>query len=181
MSAYPNLKALADGRVSGRVNEWPELVREAQQALRELARLNRRKSSEDRIEPDEFREDGITREEIIECIRDLHNGFGPGEECDPLTCPICAEAAEAEAEEVMRRKPCEYLQEEMKARGWSPDQLAEKSDLSLYATTKLLAGRWRMTPLYAHAIGKAFGTGAHCWLKLQAIEDAAAEAAGEDG
>ena len=34
---YPNLAALAQGYVSGRISEWPNLQREAEVALAELA------------------------------------------------------------------------------------------------------------------------------------------------
>jgi len=57
---------------------------------------------EDHISPDEFdRADGITVEEIIANIWERHWAG----ECDPMTCPICAEAAEAAKATQIKQSP----------------------------------------------------------------------------
>lgn len=63
--------------------------------------------------------------------------------------------------------PGEFVLEEMEARGWGIETLAEKSLLKRDLLEEVLAGHRKVTPLVALGLSYAFGTGREIWLNLQ--------------
>ena len=70
-------------------------------------------------------------------------------------------------------KPGEYIQEEVDARDWSWNELAEKMCVSPILLEELMAGRISVTPVIAYALASAFGSTPEEWLRLQKTYDVA--------
>lgn len=60
-----------------------------------------------------------------------------------------------------------YVEDEMVARGWSMQDLAEAIGLPFREVEALIKGDQRLYVSYAERLGKAFGTSALIWLRLQ--------------
>ena len=67
--------------------------------------------------------------------------------------------------------PGEYLQDELDARGWSIEDLAERIGWPTEGLRAVAEGRRRVSKLVAKALAEAFGTHAQTWLNLQASYD----------
>ena len=67
--------------------------------------------------------------------------------------------------------PADFIQEEMKARGWTVKDLAVQMAWDFVGARNIAQGRWRITRLSAAAVARAFGTSAEFWLNLQATYD----------
>jgi HTH-type transcriptional regulator/antitoxin HigA len=76
--------------------------------------------------------------------------------------------------------PSDFIREEMEARGWDVDTLAQCSWLKREAVNELLAGSRKVTPVFAYGLAKAFGTSKELWLTLQSSWDARAERKGNE-
>jgi HTH-type transcriptional regulator/antitoxin HigA len=63
--------------------------------------------------------------------------------------------------------PGEYLQEELDARGWTQEDLAQILNISRRQIASLLAGKSALTPDVAVALGKAFKQDPKTWMNLQ--------------
>lgn len=63
--------------------------------------------------------------------------------------------------------------EAVKARGWTPDDLAERSGLDAATVQGVLAGSARIDGPVAEGLARAIGTSAEMWLNAQRIYDAA--------
>lgn len=63
--------------------------------------------------------------------------------------------------------PGEYIQDEMAARGWTEDRMAESLGISRQHLSELYAGKVPLTQSLAKAIAQVFGTSALVWLNLQ--------------
>lgn len=62
---------------------------------------------------------------------------------------------------------CEYIQDEIDARGWTRETFALRSGLRCDVVDEILAGRRRLTRITALCVGNAFGVDAGTWLRLQ--------------
>ena len=63
--------------------------------------------------------------------------------------------------------PGEYLADELDARDWTQDDLAEVMGRSRIHINRLVQGKTAVTPESAHELAKAFGTSAELWMNLQ--------------
>jgi HTH-type transcriptional regulator/antitoxin HigA len=63
--------------------------------------------------------------------------------------------------------PGEYIQEELDARGWAQEDLAQVLNISRRQVANLLAGNSGLTPDVAFAIGQAFGQDPVTWMNIQ--------------
>ena len=63
--------------------------------------------------------------------------------------------------------PCEYLVEEMAARGWSKVDFVRMSGLDLPTVEELCAGTRKVTVGIAAHLGAAFGHNPAVWANLQ--------------
>lgn len=74
--------------------------------------------------------------------------------------------------------PGEYLDDELKARNWTHDDLAAVTGISRRQIINLIQGKSGITPETALALQEAFGEGhdAMGWMKLQAVYELAAAA-----
>jgi HTH-type transcriptional regulator/antitoxin HigA len=63
--------------------------------------------------------------------------------------------------------PGEFIREEIEARGWTQEVLAEVLGMSLRRVNEVIVGKRRVTPETARALGKAFGTSAVLWMNLE--------------
>jgi HTH-type transcriptional regulator/antitoxin HigA len=63
--------------------------------------------------------------------------------------------------------PGEYIQEELDARGWTQEDLAQVLNISRRQVANLLAGDSGLTPDVAFAIGQAFNQDPVTWMNLQ--------------
>jgi HTH-type transcriptional regulator/antitoxin HigA len=64
--------------------------------------------------------------------------------------------------------PGEHLREELEARGWMQEDLADVTGLTLQAVNEIIAGKRTIAPEVAHALGEALGTTAQVWMNLDA-------------
>ncbi|MFH1220008.1 MAG: helix-turn-helix domain-containing protein [Candidatus Eisenbacteria bacterium] len=64
--------------------------------------------------------------------------------------------------------PGEHLREELEARGWMQEDLADITGLPLQAVSEIMTAKRSITPEVAHAIGEALGTSAKVWMNLDA-------------
>ena len=64
--------------------------------------------------------------------------------------------------------PGEYIREEMKERGWSFEELADKLDCNRVLLYDIIHRRQSISEEMAKALGRVFGAGAQVWLNLQA-------------
>ena len=63
--------------------------------------------------------------------------------------------------------PGAFIQDELKARGWTQHDLAEIMGRSDRLVRELIAGKRALTPETAQRLGQAFGTGAQLWINLE--------------
>jgi HTH-type transcriptional regulator/antitoxin HigA len=63
--------------------------------------------------------------------------------------------------------PGEFIREEIEARGWTQEVLAEVLGMSLRRVNEVIVGKRRVTPETARALGEAFGTSAILWMNLE--------------
>ena len=63
--------------------------------------------------------------------------------------------------------PGEFIREEIEARNWTQETLAEVLGRSVRLVNEILNGRRSITPETAVALGQAFGTSAQVWLNLE--------------
>ena len=89
--------------------------------------------------------------EIIEIV-DYHNRFGGA-----MNSRVPAEVF----------APGEYLREELEARGWSQQELADILDRPPRLVNELIAGKRAITPETARGLSDAFGTSAEYWMNLE--------------
>jgi HTH-type transcriptional regulator/antitoxin HigA len=66
-----------------------------------------------------------------------------------------------------RFHPGSFVREEMEARGWSIETMVERSLLKRQYVEELIAERRDITPVVAHCLANAFGTGEQIWINLQ--------------
>ncbi len=64
--------------------------------------------------------------------------------------------------------PGEYIKDELQARGWAQEDLAEVMNMSRRQVINLVQGKSGITPDTAHALADAFGQNADTWMNLQA-------------
>lgn len=62
--------------------------------------------------------------------------------------------------------PGEFIREEIEARGWTQEDLAEVLGCSLRLVNEITTGRRGITPETAKGLGEAFGTTAQFWMNL---------------
>jgi HTH-type transcriptional regulator/antitoxin HigA len=65
--------------------------------------------------------------------------------------------------------PGEFVREELEARGWVQDDLAEILGRPVRLVNEIITGRRGITPETAKGLGEAFGTGAEFWMNLESI------------
>lgn len=65
----------------------------------------------------------------------------------------------------------EYITDEMEARGWRIEDLAEQAGWSLALTSEVVSGKHRITKLVAYGLAQAFGTSMTLWLNLDRGKD----------
>ncbi len=63
--------------------------------------------------------------------------------------------------------PGEYIQEELDARGWSQEDLAQILHISRRQVANVLAGKSALTPDVAISLGQAFDQNPQTWMNLQ--------------
>ncbi len=63
--------------------------------------------------------------------------------------------------------PGEYISDELEARGWTQDDLAEVLGISRRHVINLVTGKSGVTPEIAIALGQAFGQDPKTWMNLQ--------------
>lgn len=61
---------------------------------------------------------------------------------------------------------CEYMKDEIAARGWTTPDLAAAIGLSLSETDALLAGEKRITASLSERLGRAFGVSPEFWARI---------------
>ena len=64
----------------------------------------------------------------------------------------------------------EYIADELAARKWSNSGLASRTGMSRGKIADIIAGKRKILARDAEAIGRAFGTSAELWLRLQKAE-----------
>jgi HTH-type transcriptional regulator/antitoxin HigA len=65
--------------------------------------------------------------------------------------------------------PGEFIKEELEARGWTQDDLAEILGRPLRAVNDIINAKRGITPDTAKGLGAAFGTSAQLWMNLESI------------
>jgi len=63
--------------------------------------------------------------------------------------------------------PGDFIREEIEARGWTQEVLAEVLGVSPRLVNEVIVGKRRVTPETARALGEAFGTSAVLWMNLE--------------
>ena len=63
--------------------------------------------------------------------------------------------------------PGEFIKEELEARGWTQDDLAEIMGRPVRLINEIIATKRGITPETAKGLGDAFGTGAQFWMNLE--------------
>jgi HTH-type transcriptional regulator / antitoxin HigA len=77
--------------------------------------------------------------------------------------------------------PGEYIQDEIDARGWAIDDLAEVTGISRRQLINLIQAKSGITPETAKALAEAFGQEAQEWMNLQAAYELACSAQEDRG
>lgn len=67
--------------------------------------------------------------------------------------------------------PGEFIKDELEARGWAHEDLAEVIGMSLRQVQNLIGGKSRITAETAQLLAQAFGTSAEVWMNLQTAFD----------
>ena len=81
----------------------------------------------------------------------------------------------AAEEDTMKFHPGEFIRDELEARGWSIETLAEESGLNRARLEPLIAEKRSLTLIDAHGLAIAFGTGRDVWVNLQKSFDQQSE------
>ena len=63
--------------------------------------------------------------------------------------------------------PGEFIKEELEARNWNQNELAEIIGYPASVISNLIIGKRQITPEIAKALGEAFGTSAQYWMNLE--------------
>ncbi|MBE0479684.1 MAG: HigA family addiction module antidote protein [Dehalococcoidia bacterium] len=63
--------------------------------------------------------------------------------------------------------PGDFIREELEARGWTQDDLAEILGRPLRTVNEIITGKRGITPETAKGLGQAFGTSAQLWMNLE--------------
>jgi len=63
--------------------------------------------------------------------------------------------------------PGEFIREELEARGWTHEILAEKAGLPKSTIERIIRAEKTVTPADAKGLSRAFGTSATIWMNLQ--------------
>lgn len=63
--------------------------------------------------------------------------------------------------------PGEFIREELEARGWTQNDLADILDRSPRLVSEIISGKRSITPETAKALGEAFGTDPQLWMNLE--------------
>ena len=63
--------------------------------------------------------------------------------------------------------PGEYLREELEARGWTQEELAEWLGVPPQVVSDLIVATKRVSPGIARGLADAFGTSSELWLNLE--------------
>lgn len=63
--------------------------------------------------------------------------------------------------------PGEFIKEELEARGWTQEDLADILARDLRLVNEIITGKRSITPETAKGLGDAFGTGAQFWMNLE--------------
>jgi len=63
--------------------------------------------------------------------------------------------------------PGEFIKEELEARGWTQDDLADILGRPVRTVNELVTGKRGITPETAKGLGEAFGTSAQLWMNLE--------------
>ncbi|MCK4512140.1 helix-turn-helix domain-containing protein [bacterium] len=63
--------------------------------------------------------------------------------------------------------PGDFIREEIEARGWTQEVLAEVLGVSPRLVNEVIVGKRRVTPETARALGEAFGTSGVLWMNLE--------------
>ena len=79
------------------------------------------------------------------------------------------------------RSPGEYLRDEMKARGWTQDDLARILGRPLPTINRILNGKHAIMPEMAIALNEAFGVSAETWLSRESAYQLSMTTRGADG
>lgn len=65
--------------------------------------------------------------------------------------------------------PSDFIEEELEARGWTQEDLADILGYTPQTINKLLTGKSSITPSFALALGKAFDQTPQFWLNLESL------------
>jgi len=65
--------------------------------------------------------------------------------------------------------PGEFIREELEARGWTQDDLADILSRPLQTVNEVITGKRGITPETAKGLGEAFGTSAQYWMNLESV------------
>lgn len=65
--------------------------------------------------------------------------------------------------------PGEFIRDEMEARGWTPDMLAEMIQWQRDLLDQVLEGKAPITKEMAESLNRGFGISGQYWLNLQSI------------
>ena len=71
--------------------------------------------------------------------------------------------------------PGEFIKDELKARGWAPEDLAEVMGCDLRLVNEIITGKRVITPETAAVLGQALESSARYWLNLQSAYQLAQE------
>lgn len=77
--------------------------------------------------------------------------------------------------------PGEYIQDELDARGWTQDDLAQILGRPLNAVNQIIKGKRGITPETAKGLAAAFGTSAEFWMNLENAFQLASVATDDQG
>ncbi len=70
---------------------------------------------------------------------------------------------------------CEFLNEEIVARGWSVETFCARTGLSRHLAEEIRKGHRRLTKLTATCLELGMGISRDCWLRLQEYHESAEE------
>ena len=67
--------------------------------------------------------------------------------------------------------PSDFINEEIRASGWTNMALSQEMDCKLTLVDELLSGNRRITLMIAHMLSSALGTSVAFWINLQKAYD----------
>lgn len=65
--------------------------------------------------------------------------------------------------------PGDFIRDELEARGWTQQDLAQILDRPLVAVNQIITGKRAITPETAKGLASAFGTSADVWLNMESV------------